>query len=402
MKIDTMRNIDYYVGTLLCFLLTLIHKVFRIFNSKKVNPIKNILFIQLSEMGSMVLSYSSIKKIKEFYPDSNLYFLTFHKNRYCIEALNIIGRENILTIRDDSFLALTSDTLKILLKFRREKIDVCFDFELFSRFSMIVSYLARARKRVGFSNYFTEGLYRGDLLTHKVHYNTHQHMIFNFLAQVHSIKYSNKEDYLLKEKISENEIIIPKINSSEKARENIWNKLKDYNPNINNSRLIILHPFAGELIPIRSWPLSYYIILIKQLLKNKNNLIIITGSKDSENWQNKILNEIRDKRIIPFAGKTAFNELIDLYNLSDVLITNDSGPVHFASLTPIKLFAFFGPGGLTYKPLDKNAKVFYADLSCSPCLTDFNHGKTSCRDNKCLKAIKPEEVYKEVSKYLKQ
>ncbi len=399
MNINLMRGVDYYAGITICFLLTIIHKITNFKNPKK--PIKNILFIQLAEMGSMVLSYSSIKKTKKLYPDANIFFLTFKKNRYCIEALNIIDKKNIITIREDSFFNLTSDTIKTITRFRKIKIDTSIDLELFSRFSNIISYLSGASKRIGFSNYYTEGLYRGDLLTHKVHYNTHQHISLNFLALIHSIKYPEKSDYLLKEKIYEKEIILPKIKITEKAKENLWNRLKKYNSNINpKNKLIVINPFAGELLPIRSWPLSYYIELIKKLLKNKNNYIIITGGNDTKNWQNKILNEIKDNRIIPLAGKTTFSDIINLYNISDVLITNDSGPVHFASLTPLKTFAFFGPGGLTYKSLSKNTKTFYTNYSCSPCLTDFNHGQTSCKNPKCLKAIKVEEVYKEVSKYL--
>lgn len=402
MKIDTMRNVDYYLGIIICFFLTIICKTSRLFSPRREREVKNILFIQLAEMGSMVLSYSSIKKVKDIYPNANTFFLTFKKNRYCIKALNIIiEKERILTIRDDSFLNLVSDTLMVLTKLRRLDIDVSFDLELFSRFSAIISYLIGASKRVGFHNYYTEGLYRGDLLTHKVHYNTHQHMAFNFLALVHSIKYPQGEDYLLKEKISESEIVLPKIEISGRAQKKIWYKLKEINAEIGlDKKLIVVNPYAGELLPIRSWPLSCYIELIEKLLQDKKVFIIITGGNDSKNWEDKIIKSVGDDRIIGLAGKTSFNDLIDIYHISDVLITNDSGPVHFGSLTPIKTFAFFGPGGLTYEPLNKNAKVYYANFSCSPCLTDKNHGQTTCKDNKCLKAITVKEVYRDVSEYL--
>ena len=402
MNLDLMRSIDYYVGILICFFLTIFDKIFGSFIlRRKENKQKNILFIQLAEMGSTILAYSSFKKIKEIYPDSNLFFLVFHKNRYCIEYLNVIKKENILTIREDSFSVFALDTFKVLLKLRRKKIDICFDFEFFSRFSSIVSYLSGAIRRVGFYNYYHEGLYRGNMLTHKVYYNHYQHMVLNFLSMIHSVRYSGKEDYLLKEKISEKEIILPEIKITEESKKNIWNKLKELNPKINSDKkLVVINPYAGELLPIRSWPIDNYINLIRKLLDDKNIFIILTGGNDSKKWQNKILNEISSNRIITLVGKTTFSELIDLYNISDVLITNDSGPVHFASLTPIKIFVFFGPGGLIYKPLSKTAKVFYSGLSCSPCLTDLNHGETSCKDNKCLRTISPEEVYMEISNYL--
>ncbi|PIT93873.1 hypothetical protein COU00_02030, partial [Candidatus Falkowbacteria bacterium CG10_big_fil_rev_8_21_14_0_10_43_11] len=94
-------------------------------------------------------------------------------------------------------------------------------------------------------------------------------------------------------------------------------------------------------------------------------------------------------------------ELIDLYNIADVLVTNDSGPAHFASLTPIKNFVFFGPETpKLYAPLGKNTHIFYSDFPCSPCLSAFNHRHTSCKDNKCLLVISVEEVYQAVTKEL--
>ncbi len=400
MKINTMRNIDYYFGILICFFLTIIDKILKIFKSPKSGEIKNVLFIQLTEMGSTVLAYSSIRKMKELYPNAKLFFLAFKKNRYCIETLNIISKENILTIRDDSFLIFAYDTLKVLLKLRRERIGVSFDFELFSRFSMIISYLSGATNTVGFYNYYQEGLYRGNLLTHKVYYNIYQHMTLNFLSLVYSIT-SKMEVPLLKMEIPEEDVILPEIKITEEARKNIWDKLKKLNPEINpNNRLIIVNPYAGDIIPIRSWPIDYYIMLIRELLKNKNVFIIITGGGDTKNWKDKIIDEIKDERIISLVGSTGFNELIDLYNISDILITNDSGPVHFASLTPIKVFAFFGPGHIIYGPLGKNTTIFYKKFSCSPCGTAFNHRNSPCKDNKCLKAIKVGGVYKEISRYL--
>jgi len=101
------------------------------------------------------------------------------------------------------------------------------------------------------------------------------------------------------------------------------------------------------------------------------------------------------------AGRTSFSELIDLYNIADILITNDSGPVHFSAMTEIRSFIFFGPETpKLYGPLGKNSHVFYAGFSCSPCVSAFNQRKSACKDNKCLQAISVEEVYKKIEPFL--
>lgn len=85
---------------------------------------------------------------------------------------------------------------------------------------------------------------------------------------------------------------------------------------------------------------------------------------------------------------------MDLLSLAHVLVTADSGPAHFASLTSIKNIVLFGPETpLLYGPLGQNTSCLFAGLACSPCLSAYNHRKTSCTDPKCMKAITVEEVF---------
>ncbi len=93
-------------------------------------------------------------------------------------------------------------------------------------------------------------------------------------------------------------------------------------------------------------------------------------------------------------GKTTITELLDLYNISEALISNDSGPAQFAALTQIKNFVFFGAETpVLYSPLGENTKVIYSNFPCSPCLSAFNHRNTACSESKCLKAISVDYVY---------
>jgi ADP-heptose:LPS heptosyltransferase len=83
-----------------------------------------------------------------------------------------------------------------------------------------------------------------------------------------------------------------------------------------------------------------------------------------------------------------------LFHHADLLVTNDGGPGHFASLTPIRTFMFFGPEtSRLYGPLSPRATVFDLQLACSPCLSAYNHRQTFCDgDNQCLKQIAPGPV----------
>lgn len=398
-----MRKIDYWVGVPICFVLSALNHITRVFSSKKQSKIKKVLFIELSEMGSTIFAYSSMKKAKEMYPDAKLYFMIFRENQESINLLNIIPPENVITIRSKSFVALTIDTIKALLKLRKEKIDVAIDLELFSRFTAILTYLSGASHRIGFHKYHMEGLYRGNLLTNKVAYNPHQHISHSFLSLIYSLKSPQNEIPMAKVCIKTEDVVIPRIKSTDEEKEKIWKKLREINPKISRrKKIILLNPNASKLIPIRKWPLHNYIELAKKLLMDKDVFIVITGIKDEKPDAQTICNSIKNERCIDFTGKTLnLKELIDLYNISKMLITNDSGPAHFVSLTQIKIVVFFGPETPEiYRPMSQNCRVLYSHFACSPCVSAFNHRKTSCNNNKCLKAIIPNEVYEDVKNEL--
>jgi ADP-heptose:LPS heptosyltransferase len=94
-------------------------------------------------------------------------------------------------------------------------------------------------------------------------------------------------------------------------------------------------------------------------------------------------------------------DLVQLFHQAELLITNDSGPAHFASLTEIACITLFGPEtSRLYGPIGPRAVNIYKDLSCSPCLTALNHRNSPCQDNKCLQEITPDEVFEHARKLL--
>jgi ADP-heptose:LPS heptosyltransferase len=92
---------------------------------------------------------------------------------------------------------------------------------------------------------------------------------------------------------------------------------------------------------------------------------------------------------------------VQLFLQSQLLITNDSGPAHFASLTEIACITLFGPEtSRLYGPLGARAVNIYKGLACSPCLTAINHRNSPCTDNVCLQAITVDEVFEHASRLL--
>ena len=393
--IALIRKIDLWLGIPLCWLLTMFEKLRSLFprrSSLSACP-KNILFIELSEMGSAIIAYSALQKTKELYPDANLFFLIFDENQESVHLTNVLPKEHVLTIRHKSSIHFLSDTLCVVWKMRRIPIDTTIDMELFSRATSILSYLSAAQRRIGFYQYRMEGLYRGNLLTHKVQYNVYQHMAYNFLNLVYVLQASPEEVPKLKRHLTDAPTV-PRLESTDEEKTRMWAKLKALRPGLKDSdTLIVFNPNAG-LLPIRAWPLEKYVELATRLAAHDSWYIVAMGIKGAAEDAAAIRAAIGGK-CLDMTNKTAnLREVIDLFNVSDMLVTNDSGPAHFASLTPIKNFIFFGPETpQLYAPLGEHTFPIFANYSCSPCLNAFNHRNTPCDDPQCMKNIPVEDVY---------
>ena len=402
MNITVVRILDYLVGIPACFILSILYYVLKLF-PKRACSYKKFVFIQLSEMGTAILAYPAVKYLKRRYPKAELFYIIFKKNRASVDMLGEIPSKNILTINDKSLLLFFVDAIKSIFRMHKEKIDVVFDLELFSRASAIFSFFSGSPMKVGFYRYRMEGLYRGSFFTHKIQYNFQQHLSKTLFSFAKVIDAKRKDYPTMDEQISDDEVVSKSYKSSAEGIESIWKKLRVVNPELSReNKLIILNPSAG-LLPIRAWPIDNYIRLAQMILEDPNNYILLTGGEKDAPITRKVFSSLSCERCIDLTCKTTFSELVDLYNVADVLITNDSGPAHFASLTSIKNFVFFGPETpVLYRPLGKHTKILYSDFPCSPCITAFNHRYTTCTKSKCLEVISVNEVYSLVKEVLVQ
>jgi ADP-heptose:LPS heptosyltransferase len=157
---------------------------------------------------------------------------------------------------------------------------------------------------------------------------------------------------------------------------------------------------AGELCLNRRWPREYFAKLTRELLSTYNICVFLLGGKNDKEYVKGLIRELPDDpRVIDTSGKLSIKELVGLYSDCDLLISNDSGPLHLASMAGLPTISFFGPETpALYGPLGRNHHALYLDLYCSPCLNIFNSKLSRCHDNICLKGISPESVLKLIEK----
>ena len=401
MNIDKARKIDYWIGIPLCFLLSTINYIKKFISFKKntSTPVKKVLFIKFSELGAIILAYPLMDRIKKEYLAADLFFVTFDKNRGIFKLLGgVIPKENILGIRETPIFFIL-DTLKAIKRLRKERIDIIFDLEFFSRFSAIFSYLTKAKKIIGFYRYTFEGLYRGNILTHRAQYNPLNHIAKNYLSLSQAVKSREKNTPQLEEDIIYSDLIFPKYISDNKVKEKVLRKLKDLGVIIDRNKLFLINPGEG-ILPLREWPVENFIKLSNLILAEKDNYIVIIGTEGAGRKASYMLKSINNSKCINMVNQTELDELIELFAISSALISNDCGLAHLAMLTSINKFIIFGPESpQVFGPITENSYPVYLSWPCSPCLSVFNHRNSLCSDNKCLKVIEPKFIYELIMKF---
>ena len=401
MNVDRMRMIDHRVGVPLCFLATFLVRLFGR-SAPAGTPPKNVLFIELSEMGSTILADPAMKKARALW-NAELFFVIFSDNRGSLDFLKTIPDGNIFTLRVDSLFHLGLDTLKFLLWCRRRKIDTAIDLELFSRFTALLTGMSGARLRAGYHRFHNEGLYRGEMLTHRVAYNPHIHIAKNFIALINALAAPKAETPYSKSFIGDEEIRITPVKipaaTSKAMADKISKLVPDYR--LGERRIVLFNPNASEMLPQRRWPAAHFAELARQVLARWPDVVIlITGAPAEQIEAQALCQTVNDPRMVNFAGESRLDQLPALYSLASLMITNDSGPGHFASVTAMPVLSLFGPETPElYGPLGPG-RALTAGLACSPCVSAANHRKTACRDPVCMSAIQPVRVTEAAAEFL--
>ena len=401
MNVDRMRAIDHRIGVPLCFLTTFLVRLFGRSAPPGTLP-RNVLFIELSEMGSTILADPAMKKARALW-GAELFFVIFSDNRGSLDFLRTVPEGNIFTLRIDSLWHLALDTVRFLSWTRRRKIDTAIDLELFSRFTALLTGLSGAQLRAGYHRFHNEGLYRGEMLTHRVAYNPHIHIAKNFIALINALAAPQTEVPFSKTVIPDEEIRITPIRIPPATREAMAARIAGLVPAFDpaTQRLVLFNPNASEMLPQRRWPAAHFTQLAHEMLARWPDIIIlITGAPSERPEAEALCRAVADPRMVNFAGESRLDQLPALYSLAALMITNDSGPGHFASVTAMPVLSLFGPETpALYGPLGPG-RALTAGLACSPCVSAANHRKTACADPVCMRALLPEWVIGGAAEFL--
>lgn len=145
----------------------------------------------------------------------------------------------------------------------------------------------------------------------------------------------------------------------------------------------------GAKSEIKRWPAENYAELTKRLIEKLNAQIIMVGD-DADSSIIRGINMPVNHNVIDFSGRTTLCRLAALLKCCDLLIANDSAPLHIGGAVGTKVLAIFGPTDpKAYGPTGKDDRVARKKLHCSPCR------KAQCEfEHECMRDLKVKEVFK--------
>jgi lipopolysaccharide heptosyltransferase II len=389
LTVDRQRWFDRVVGQPLCWLLTIAHRLTR--TASAPPEVRRILVIVLSEMGALVLARPMFDRLRQRYPSATFYVLCSEQNRSALDLLQVIDEHNVISVRNNSLASFVSDAIRAVRRVRALGLDVVLDLELFSRVGAVFAGVSGALIRVGFHRYTQEGLYRGDFMNRPVLYNPYQHIAQQFVTLADAIESADVPR--VKHEPTPDALRVPPIVLRPGELESARRKLHENYRSIEGRPLVFLCPGAG-LLPIRAWPPAFFAVVARELIV-RGCAVAILGLPEDRELAEAIQRACGSPVCVDLTGYTrSVREVTVLLHLGALLITNDGGTGHFASLTPIPAIVLFGPETpALYGTLSARAVNMYKGLSCSPCLTAYNHRRSPCDgDNVCLKSITPAEV----------
>lgn len=161
--------------------------------------------------------------------------------------------------------------------------------------------------------------------------------------------------------------------------------------------LIGINP-GGNWLPKR-WPVEYWTALADKLISELGVKVIITGSSSDIALARSLREKMKNNPIMAVA-ELNIKQLGALCRRLNLFITSDTGPLHIANAAGARrIIALFGPThpGITGPVPAANTVILRKDVGCQiPCY------EVDCPDNRCMKVIAPEDVFKEVTSFICQ
>ncbi len=333
------------------------------------SKIKKILVFQPAFLGDVITATPLPAALRQYFPNARIDMLCIPGTKGVWEDNPYI--DNILMFdKKSGMLKKIVDFFIVMHKLRKIKYDCVFALQG-SRTSALLLKLAKIPVRIGRHN--ARGMSHQLVIDKKIHARKRHLMLLQVLTD---IEFDDNTNLFWKKKIEL--------------------EAKELTTNLRKKSKYLIGFAPGSVWRTKCWPEKYWIELIK-LLMDYDIQPILFGGKNEVKLCNRIA-EASGFKAVNLCGKLSIQQSAATIEKLDLMVTNDSAPLHIANAVNTQVCAFFGPtvkrfGFYPYRPNDVMLEI--KDLPCRPC---HHHGKNSCpkKHFKCMLEQKPEIIKEKI------
>jgi len=337
-----------------------------------------ILIIRFSSIGDVIQSLSIPSKLIEGFPKSEIHWLTRSDLAPILE-----GHPHIHQIHRLDRRGGVAGLLKRAWELRSEHFTHIYDAHNNLRSRTLTLIL-----RLGRLGIFP-GTLRPPLLLRRSVKRWKRFLLFRFRKNTFEMPFSGQRDLLeplvswgLTKTLPRAPQFFPSKDELLEAQQIVpW---KNY---------IALAPSAAYFL--KRWPKDYWIQLIQSM--THENFVLLGGPQDSFLED---IHALAPQRILNLAGKTGLRKSAAVIACSQVLVSNDTGMLHFAEQLGHPCIALMGPAPFGF-PSRSSTGIMEINLNCRPC---SKHGQGPCKNKRtyhqCLVDISPSLVHNKLKQLL--
>ncbi len=397
-NVKLMRQIDQTVGNVACSAFALRKRLRRRGSATDVRPLRKIAVAKFFGMGSIVVASPAFAALRDAYPDAEIHVITFASNA---EILKILGlADHAWFVDNSSPAAFARSTLEVAYALRKENIDLLVDFEFFAKFPLVLAGVVGIEKCAGFC--LTPEPWRKTLLDVPGTYNHYFHTKDIFLSLVYLL--ATRDLYYLDFEKFRQRYSYPRVDVDVASAERVRSLLAARGA--GNRRVVVLNANTSpDLAPeVRKWPEERYVELASKILRDfPDTFVTLIGAKSEREYVERLVAKVKSPHVVSLAGELSLRELLALFAQSDLVVSNDSGPMHLACLVDVPVVGlFFADTPTLFAPLGPRTRSVAPALYSIPLFTVYN-GKDVVAGtpldvitNVAAKAVSVERVLEEV------
>lgn len=363
------KIIDKKILPFICHLLSFLKR------KKPINEKnKNILVIRFWGVGSAILCLPLLRTLKENSPDSKITVL-------CTERTSPVFFNQPFV--DERISIWSSSVIPFIIKNFR-KYDLVIDTEEHYAISALISFFV-GKRSIGYNI----GA-RAKLFDHNIVYNDRQHVVYTYcdLLKPLGITASPKE--------------LGKLNYDDDAKTFVSLRFQKQSIRLKPP-VIGIHAFCGPTARWRAWPKERFASFIDKIKKKHSPMIILTGAGWEEQGNKEIIALLTDKSNVYNIANLPTQSLFYLIGQYDLMVSNDTGPMHIAAAQGVPTIGLFGPNTpQRFGPFPPEKHIaLYHQTEGHPVINVHLNEFREC-DGKCMELITVDEVLEAAEKLLKK